>query len=96
MTVLGAVGDEADRLSCSLRPNFRAFLYLRTCLSSGSLHRDQSDVQAGVVAAAIHRLAQDFPKQVAGHGDLRHLQSDVPAVRGDICSDLDELLSEAG
>ena len=53
--VLGAVGDEVDGSSGPLRPIFGAFLHIRTCLSSGSLHRDQSDVQAGVGGGRLLR-----------------------------------------
>jgi len=36
---------------------------------------------------------QDFPKQVPGHGDFRHLERDVPAMADNFGPDLDQLLS---
>jgi len=35
---------------------------------------------------------QDFPKQIAGHGDFGQLERDVPAMAQDLGANLDQLL----
>jgi hypothetical protein len=63
VAVLGAVGKEAEGSSSALRPIFQAFLNIRACLSSSSLHRDQSEVQASVGGGSnssiSHRISRD-------------------------------------
>lgn len=38
---------------------------------------------------------QDFAEQLPRHGDLRHLERDVPGMRDDLGADLHQLLPEA-
>jgi hypothetical protein len=41
-------------------------------------------------------LPQDSSEQIAGHGDLRHLERDVTAIADDLGADLDQLLADRG
>ncbi len=40
--------------------------------------------------------AEDFSEQLPRHGNLRHLESDIPAVAHDLGANLDQLLPERG